>query len=87
MDMELTKKTTILFSPAMHDRLTRLAESRGTSLGELVRSACEREYAAPTAEERIAAVRRLAALKLPVGGVRRMNLEAVPDAEDLAKRP
>jgi predicted DNA-binding protein len=85
MDMELTKKTTILFPPAMHDRLTRLAESRGTSLGELVRSACEREYAAATTEERIEAVRRLADLKLPVGSVRRMKLEAVPEPEDLAK--
>jgi hypothetical protein len=32
MDMELTKKTTILFPPELHDRLTRLAASQGKSL-------------------------------------------------------
>lgn len=33
--MELTKKTTILFPPELHDRLVRLARDRRTSLGEL----------------------------------------------------
>jgi hypothetical protein len=85
MDMEpLTKKTTILFSPELHRRLTRLAEQKGTSLGELVRSACQREYGGATAEEKLAAVRRLASLKLPVSTVRRMKRESVPDAERFA---
>ena len=84
MDMELSKKTTILLPPALHERLTQLAEQRSTSLGDLVRSACEREYGTPSREERIAAVRRLAALKLPAGDVRRMKRESVPAPEDLA---
>jgi hypothetical protein len=85
MDMEpLTKKTTILFSPELHRRLTRLAEQKGTSLGELVRSACQREYGGATAEEKLAAVRRLASLKLPVSTVQRMKRESVPDAERFA---
>ena len=85
MDMEtLTKKTTILFPPELHHRLTRLAEQKGTSLGELVRSACEREYGGATAEEKLAAVRRLASLKLPVSTVRRMKRESLPDAERFA---
>ena len=80
----LNKKTTILFSPSLHQRLTQLAEQKRTSLGELVRSACEREYrAAPTAE-RVAAVRRLAQLALPVASVRRMKRESVVDAGSLA---
>src|ERR1700674_5322955 len=55
MDMEsLTKKTTILLSPELHERLTRLAQQKGTSLGELVRSACKREYGGATAEEKLA---------------------------------
>jgi hypothetical protein len=82
MDMELTKKTTILFPPELHDRLTRLAANRGTSLGDLVRQACESEYGEPTQEEKIAAVRRIAALKLPVGSPRRMKQESVPEPED-----
>ena len=85
MDMELTKKTTLLFPPELHDRLTRLAKQRGVSLGDLVRTACQREYGAPSPEEKMAAVRRIAALKLPVGPVRRMKKESVPDAGDLAR--
>jgi hypothetical protein len=42
--MELTKKTTILFPPDLHDPLTQLASKRGTSLGALVREACEARY-------------------------------------------
>jgi hypothetical protein len=85
MDVEtLTKKTTILFSPGLHERLTRLAEQHGTSLGELVRRACEHQYGTLPAEERVAAVRRMAALALPVASVRRMKRESVADARSLA---
>jgi predicted DNA-binding protein len=85
MDMEtLTKKTTILFPPGLHRRLTSLAEQKGTSLGELVRSACEHEYGAAPVEERVAAVRRMTGLALPVASVRRMKRESVPDAGMLA---
>ncbi len=84
MDMELTKKTTILFSPELHHRLTRIAGHRGTSLGDLVRSACEREYGATAPEDKVAAIRRMAQLGLPVAGVRRMKRESAPSAEKLA---
>ena len=47
----LTKKTTILLQPELHRRLTRLAERRGTSLGELIRSACETQYGLGGSEE------------------------------------
>ncbi len=44
--MELTKKTTILFSPDLHNFLTALAKRRGTSMGELDRrTACENRMA------------------------------------------
>lgn len=81
--MELSKKTTILLSPALHDRLSKLARERNTSLGDLVRTACERQYAEPTREEKLAAVRRIAALNLPVSDVQTMKKESVPRAEDL----
>lgn len=85
MDMEpLTKKTTVLLSPELHARLTRLAAQKGTSLGELARSACVREYCAASVEEKIATVRRLAGLQLPVSTVRRMKRESVPGAKGLA---
>ena len=43
-DMELTKKTTILLSPDLHAHLARTARARRTSLGQLVREACEIQY-------------------------------------------
>jgi predicted DNA-binding protein len=81
--MELTKKTTILFPPDLHERLSRLAEQQGTSLGDLVRKACEIQYGLVSAETRLEAVRQLAALSLPVGDPGTMKRESVPRAEDL----
>ena len=80
--MELTKKTTILFPPDLHTRLLRLAEQKGTSLGALVRSACEKQYGLASVEERLAAVEALAALDLPVGSAEEMARESVPPLED-----
>lgn len=81
--MELTKKTTILFPPDLHARLTRLADLKGTSLGELVRSACEKQYGLASTEERLAAVKALASLDLPVGTPEEMARESVPAPRDL----
>lgn len=81
--MELSKKTTILFPPALHDRLSRLAAHRGTSLGELVRQAVVSEYGLVPEETRVEAVRELAALGLPVGTPKEMKMESVPKSEDL----
>jgi len=82
--MELSKKTTILFPPELHDRLSAIAAQKGISLGELVRSACERHYASLTSETRLTAVRKLAALNLPVGTPRQMKAESVPPSEEIA---
>ncbi len=65
--MELTKKTTILFPPDLHEQLTLLAQQLGTSLGELVRRACEAQYRLSSRDDRLAAVRELEAMNLPVG--------------------
>ena len=81
--MELSKKTTILFPPDLHARLIRLAKQKGTSLGDLVRSACERQYGLANVEERLAAVEALAGLDLPVGTPEEMARESVPTPEEL----
>ena len=81
--MDLSKKTTILFSPELHERLARLARQRHTSLGELVRAACEKQYGLFSEEERITALRELSKLSLPVGDPATMKRESVPDVEDL----
>lgn len=80
--MELSKKTTILFSPELHEHLARVAKERGTSLGELVREACETVYGGVSAPERRAAVRKMRSLALPVADVATMKRESVPEPED-----
>ena len=81
---KLTKKTTILLQPELHRRLTRLADQRRTSIGELIRSAVEHQYGLGGSEERLRAVRALASLSLPVGSPEEMKRESVPSPEDLA---
>ena len=81
--MELSKKTTILFPPSLHERLARLARQRGTSLGDLVRAACEKQYGLFSEEERLDALRGLASLALPVADPKTMKEESSPRPEDL----
>ena len=81
--MDLSKKTTILFPPDLHERLARLAKQRGTSLGELVRAACEREYGLFSEQERLEALEELSRLTLPVADPDTLKGESVPSSDDL----
>ncbi|HVT15466.1 MAG TPA: CopG family transcriptional regulator [Thermoanaerobaculia bacterium] len=81
--MELSKKTTLLFPPDLYKQLTRLARQRGVSVGELVRRACEAQYGVVSRESRLAAVRDLEAMSLPVGDPDQIERESVPSPEDL----
>jgi hypothetical protein len=88
MDMDtdveqFTKKTTILFSPALHGQLARLAEQRHSSIGELVREACRAQYGLASSSERLAIVKELAGLSLPVGTTEQMERESVPEVEPI----
>ena len=80
---ELSKKTTILFSPELHRRLKRVAEQRGVSIGELVRDACIAQYGISGSEARVRAVREMAQLQLPVGTPEEMERESVADPDEL----
>lgn len=73
-----THKTTILLTPSLHERLTRLARQRGTSMGQLIRSAVEAQYGLVDTNERLAAVAALAALSLPVDTPAAMKAESIP---------
>jgi hypothetical protein len=79
VDMELSRKTTILLSPDLHERLQRLARRRGVSMGELIREACAVQYGVGGSQERVAAVAKLGALRLPVAAPGTMKRESVPD--------
>jgi len=85
VDMELSKKTTILFPPKLHARLVRIAARRRTSLGALVRGACEQAYRTAPPSEGVAAVAKLRELRLPVGSPCRMKQESVPSVKDLSE--
>ncbi len=81
--MELSKKTTILFPPNLHDHLVQLAQRMGVSLGELVRRACEAQYGILSEEERVKAVAELASLALPVGETGTMKRESTAEPDEL----
>lgn len=81
--MELSKKTTILFSEALHARLQSLARHQGTSIGSLVRSACIQQYGLRSSDDRLAAVQEISALGLPVASPEEMAAESVPSADAL----
>jgi len=81
--MELVRKTTILLSPQLHDRLTQLARHKGISMGQLMRDACEKTYGLTTPERRLEAARGLASLSLPVDDVGRMKEQSVPAPGEL----
>ena len=83
MDMELTKKTTILLPPDLHQQLAAIARERKVSVGHLIRSACWKQYGVVPKEERLNAVRELCRLGLPVDSVAQMKRESVPDPASL----
>lgn len=80
--MELSQKTTILLTPALHERLVALARDRGVSMGQLIRQAVEAQYGLGDATERLEAVRSFAALALPVGPPAAMKAESAPSGTE-----
>jgi hypothetical protein len=81
--MELTKKTTILFSTELYDDLASLARQRHLSVGELIREACRSQYFLTTRQERLSIVAKMAAMSLPVGTPEEIERELVPAAESI----
>ncbi len=75
--MELSHKTTILFSEDQFSSLKHMAKAKRKSIGELIRSACEQVYASDNRLEAKNAVFDLEKLNLPVASVKRMKMEQV----------
>jgi hypothetical protein len=76
--MELNKKTTVLFSHEQFSNLKKLAKARKRSIGELIRSACEKQYGLVPHEEALEAVKALSELSLPVGSMEEMKKQLNP---------
>jgi predicted transcriptional regulator len=73
----LTKRVQVLFSPAQYARLQEIARARGESVGSLVRQAVQQQYLDNSRAERLAAVEKMAAFRLPVSDWEQMERESV----------
>ena len=82
--MELSKKTTILFSPELYSHLGKIAKRQGISLGRLIRDACEAKYGRVSTEDRLKAVEALGELSLPVADPQTMKHESEPALKDVS---
>jgi len=81
--MELSKKTTILLTPEQHAHLARTARRRRTSIGDLIRKACEAQYGLQSDSDRLSAVEALGELDLPVSTPGKMKQESLPPPDSL----
>lgn len=72
--MAHTRRVQLLMEPEEYDGLARIADSRGVSVAEVIRSAI-RSTCSPSKADRIAAVERIAAIGLPVDDWSRMKAE------------
>jgi predicted transcriptional regulator len=73
----LTKRVQVLFSPAQYARLQEIARARGESVGSLVRQAVQQQYLDNSRAERLAAVEKMGAFRLPVSDWEQMERESV----------
>ena len=81
--MELSHKTTILLSEELYQRLMKIAGGKHTSLGCVVREACQMQYGLVEPGQAEAAVRELSAMQLPVDDVARMKQQLAPAPGEL----
>jgi predicted transcriptional regulator len=75
----LTKRVQVLLDPFQYQRLDELARQRNRSMGALIREAIDQVYLQSAMEERLGAVRALAAMQLPVAGWEQMERESVEE--------
>jgi hypothetical protein len=83
------KRAQILFPEEQYQKLQQEAHARDCSVGELVREAVVNRYLTRTQEERLAAAKRLCAMKLPVSDWEEMEaqIEQMYVCEDMPEGP
>jgi len=72
------RRVQVLFSPDQIARLQAIARARGETVGALIRRAVETVYLHHEPEKRREAVKRMAALNLPVSDWEQMERESMP---------
>lgn len=73
----LSERVQVLFSAEQLARIRALARREGRSVGSLIREAVEVQYLADDQARRLDAVRRLAAMRLPVDDWETMERESI----------
>ena len=73
----LSRRVQLLLSPEQYKRLEALAGAEGISIGALIRRAIDRLQGPPRQTKRLKAVRRIAAMSLPVGDWEQMERESM----------
>ncbi len=77
---KLTKRVQVLLDPFQYQRLEEIARQRERSVGALIREAIDQTYLQGAVDDRLAAVRTLAAMRLPVADWEQMERESVEEA-------
>ena len=77
--MPLTTRTTVLFEPAQFKALKRKARAEKTTVGALIRAAVSKQLLMES-HDRLRAVERLGAMKVPVGDWEEMEREILKGA-------
>ena len=75
----LTKRVQVLLDPFQYQRLDEIARQRNRSVGALIREAIDQVYLQSVVDERLEAVRALAAMQLPVADWEQMEQESVEE--------
>ena len=75
----LIKRVQVLLDPFQYQRLDEIARQRNRSVGALSREAIDRVYLQDAVQERLEAVRALAAMQLPVASWEQMERESVEE--------
>jgi hypothetical protein len=73
----LSRRVQLLLSPEQYKRLEAIADAEGLSVGALIRRAIDRLQGPPRQTKRLKAVRRIAAMSLPVGDWEQMERESM----------
>ena len=76
----MSRRIELRFPDDLSDRLTQIAQREGRSVASLIREAVVERYGSITAEERLAAIDRLADLEAPVGSWDQMEAEIIAGA-------